>query len=141
MLMFACRRTSKSQSLKKLQKTLTFRLDYQRQISLDLSHACRYLKRLISLITLQNFYVAVLQTCREYSMYEAGCPSISGVCPCIQGVCPCIQRGVALSSPYIYAISRLVLLFLYHPVPSRLYHPYLSTQAGFVDIEAFRMHD
>jgi hypothetical protein len=51
------RRTSKSQLLKKLSH---FRPDNQRQISLDLNHACRYRKRLISSIILQNFYVAEL---------------------------------------------------------------------------------
>jgi hypothetical protein len=56
------RRTSKSQLLKKL----SFQSDNQRQISLDLSHTCRYQKRLISSIILQNFYVAVLRARCEY---------------------------------------------------------------------------
>ncbi len=48
-------------------KSSHFRSDNRRQISLDLSHACRYRKRLISSISLQNFYVVVLQTCCEYN--------------------------------------------------------------------------
>jgi hypothetical protein len=103
----ACRRTSKSQLLKKLQKALTFRLDNQRQISLDLSHTCRNRKRLISLINFATLYFVRRQACREYSMYAARCSSIRRVCLCIRGVCSYIQRDVSLFLLFVYSISQI----------------------------------
>jgi hypothetical protein len=63
-LVLACRRTSKSQLLKKLQKAFTFRPDNQRQISLSSSHACKYWMRLINLVNFATFHV-------EYSKLAA----------------------------------------------------------------------
>jgi hypothetical protein len=60
-------RTSKSQLSKKLQKAFTFRLEYQREISLDLNHSCRYRKRLISLINFATLYIVKRQVCCKYS--------------------------------------------------------------------------
>ncbi len=52
------------------EKALTFRLDNQRQISLKLSHTCRYRKRLISLINSANFFEIITFACCEYSEYS-----------------------------------------------------------------------
>jgi hypothetical protein len=57
----------KISTCEKALKSSHFRPEYRRQISLDLSHACKYRMRLISSIILQNFYAAVLQACCEYS--------------------------------------------------------------------------
>ncbi len=64
--MLACRRTSKSQ-LEKVSKSSHFRSNNRRQISLDLSHACRYRKRLISLASSQTYLKIIRLTRCEYS--------------------------------------------------------------------------
>ncbi len=58
------RRTSKSE---KFQKALISGLRINVQISLVLSHACRYRKRLISLVSSQTYFEIIPLACCEYS--------------------------------------------------------------------------
>ncbi len=89
------------------------RIRTQRQISLDLSHSCRYRMRLISLVKSANcFEIMSLAHC-EYNRYEAGCPSICEVCSGISGVCSGISRGVHVSVPYKYCKFFFVSLDLW----------------------------
>ncbi len=66
-LVFARPRIAKLWIFERASKSSHFRLDNQRQISLDLSHSCRDRKRLINLINLRNFYVVILQAHCEYN--------------------------------------------------------------------------
>jgi hypothetical protein len=60
---------SKNIKISKISKNSHFRLDNQRQISLDSSHICRYRKRLINLIRSRIFRDHTINSLRVQSAY------------------------------------------------------------------------
>jgi hypothetical protein len=106
----------KTSTFEKASKSSHFRSDNQRQISVELSHSCRYQKRLISLINFATFFEIIRFARCEYSKWICSVPFLSflsgvllypdgGVDITGEG-CWGNQRGVAISVPYIYTISQ-----------------------------------
>ncbi len=88
---------------------LIFRSDNQRQNPLDLSHTCKYRKRLMNWINFATLYVERQQVSCEYSTYKVKCSSIREMCPCPR-IPKGIPRGVYVSVPSIrrYKLTSLV---------------------------------
>ncbi len=101
---------AKNIKIEKASKSSYFRPDNQRQMTLDLSPACRYRMRLISLISWQNLLEIMWSARCEYSKCMSFAPRLlirskvslyaEGSVPLTGGECPGNQRGVPLSVPY-----------------------------------------
>ncbi len=94
--MFARRRTSKSQLLKKLQKSSSFSFDNQRQISLVLNHTYRNRKRLISLTNSQTFFEIIRLARCEYSKLVSVSSCSKESVLVLKERCATIQRDVSV---------------------------------------------
>ncbi len=100
--MLARRRTSKSQLLKKLQKSSSFSPDNQRQISLVLNHTYRNRKRLISLTNSQTFFEIIRLARWKYSKLVSVSSCSKGSVLVFEEECATIQRGVLVFVLYFY---------------------------------------
>jgi hypothetical protein len=103
-LIFFSARLSKNikiSTFEKVSKRSHFRPDNQRQISLDLSHFCRYRMLLISLVNFATFFKFMSLARYEYSRYEARRSFICEMCFCISEMCLCISRSV-----YVFVLKK-----------------------------------